>query len=140
MIYTNLSTVIRVCLDTNIFISAFLFSGKPAQIFDLAVDEKITLVTSPAIVVEVAQVLRGKFKRDDRYIKKQLQVITEVAEIVTPKQKIAQLKYDPDNRVLEAAVAGNVDYIITGDKKHLLSLKNFKGIPIVTAGQFLKSR
>lgn len=139
MISTNSYTVIKVCLDTNILISAFLFSGKPAQIFDLAVDGEITLVASPAIVAEFGRVLRHKFKRDDRYIRKQLKIITDVAEVVTPKQRISKLKYDPDNRVLEAALTGNVDYIVTGDKKHLLPLKNFKGISIITASQFLKS-
>lgn len=129
--------VIKVCLDTNILISAFLFLGKPAQVFDLAVDEKIVIIASPAIIVEVARVLKNKFKRDEGYIQKQLKVITDVAEIVTPKQKILKLKHDPDNRVLEAAIAGEVDYIVTGDKKHLLPLKNFQGIPIVTANQFL---
>lgn len=131
--------MIRVCLDTNILISAFLFSGKPAQIFDLAVEGKITLLTSPAIVAEFGRVLRDKFKRDERYIKRQLKVITDVAEIVTPKKKISELKYDPDNRVLESAVSGKVDYIVTGDKKHLLPLEKFREIPVVTASQFLKS-
>lgn len=130
--------MIKVCLDTNILISAFLFSGKPAQIFDLAVEGKITLLASPVIVAEFGRVLRDKFKRDERYIKRQLKVITDVAEIVTPKKKISELKYDPDNRVLEAAIAGKVDYIVTGDKKHLLPLKNFQRIPIVTASQFLR--
>lgn len=139
MIFTSSFTVIKVCLDTNILISAFLFSGKPAQIFDLAIDGEITLVTSPSILVECGRVLRDKFKRDNSYIKRELKIITDVAEVITPKQKISQLKYDPDNRVLETAISGNADYIVTGDKKHLLPIREFKGIPIVTASQFLKS-
>lgn len=133
----NLSTVIKVCLDTNILISAFLYSGNPAKVFDLAVDQKIKVVTSPEILSELARVLHDKFECDENYIKRQLKVIDKVCTIVIPKVEYKALKHDPDNRILEAAVAGKVDYIITGDKKHLLPLKEFKGIPIIMAEQFL---
>lgn len=133
----SLSTVIKVCLDTNILISAFLYSGNPAKVFDLAVDQKIRAVTSPEILAELARVLHDKFECDESYIRKQLKVIDKVCTIVTPKVKYKALKYDPDNRILEAAVVGKVDYIITGDKKHLLPLKEFKGTLIITAEQFL---
>lgn len=138
MTFMSLSTVIKVCFDTNVFISAFIFSGKPAEIFDLAVDSKIVLVASPAILSEIARVLRHKFKRDEFYIKRQLKIISDVSEIVIPKKKITILNYNPDNKILEAAVVGNVNYIVTGDKKHLLPLKEFKGISLLTPERFLK--
>lgn len=129
--------MIKACFDTNIFISAFIFSGKPAATFDLAVEGKIKLVTSPAILAEVAKVLNNKFDWQKEDIKKQLKVIGDVSVIIEPKEKIKAIKYPPDNRILEAAVAGEVDYIISGDKKHLLALKKFKNIPIISAKQFL---
>lgn len=136
-IYMISSILIKVCFDSNIFISAFLFSGKPAQIFDLAAVKKIVLITSPQILGEVAKVFGKKFKMDESFIKKQIKTIKDVAQIVLPQKRIRVLKYIPDNIVLETAFEGKVDYIVTGDKRHLLPLKEFKGIPIVTPAQFL---
>lgn len=130
--------MIRVCLDTNIFVSAFVFSGKPARIFDLATDKKIIAVTSPAIIAEVNKVLDQKFKWNEYDIKKQLKVISQVCELVTPQKRIRLLKYQPDNKILECALEGKADYIVTGDKKHLLPLANFKNIPIIIPKEFLK--
>lgn len=137
MICTIIFTVIKVCLDSNIFISAFIFFGKPAKILDLAVEKKIVSITSPQIIAEVGGVLSKKFKQDEKYIKKQLKVISDVSELVIPRNKIRVLKYYPDNKILEAAQQGKVDYIVTGDSKHLLPLKEFRGIPIITPAQFL---
>lgn len=59
------------------------------------------------------------------------------ADVVAPDIVIDAVKNDPDdNRVLECAVAGHADYIVSGDR-HLLNLKVHAGIPIVTARQFL---
>ena len=132
----NTSTGIRVCLDTNVFISAFIFSGNPAKIFDLAVDKKIIVVTSPAITAEVGRVLAEKFEWNEYDIKKQLKVISEVCELVTPQKRVRFIKYQPDNKILECVLEGRTDYIVTGDKKHLLPLKNFKNIPIIPPENF----
>lgn len=115
-----------------------MFFGKPAKIFDLAVDKKIVLVTSPVILAEVAKVLEKKFNWDQQAIKKQLKVISEVAQLVVPKKRITLLGYRPDNLILEAAFEGQVNFIVTGDKKHLLPLKKFKNMAVITPSQFLK--
>ena len=137
MIYMSISTVIKVCFDTNVFISAFIFFGNPAKVFDLAVEAKIKLVTSTGILTEIANVLDGKFSWREEDIKKQLKVIRKISNIVVPEERIRVIKYDPDNKVLEAGITGGVDYIISGDKKHLLPLKEFRGIQIVSSKQFL---
>ena len=128
---------IKVCLDSNIWISAFIFSGKPAKILDSVVEKKFISATSPQIIAEVGNVLGKKFKQHEKDIKKELKVIHDISELVVPKKKIKVLKYLPDNKILEAALEGKVDYIVTGDNKHLLPLKEFKGIPILTPTQFL---
>lgn len=134
----NNESLLRVCFDTNIFISAFLFAGKPAHIFDLAVDGEINLITSPLVLAEVAKVLQTKFSWEPKDIKNQLKIISDVALLVIPKRKISMLNYDPDNRILEAALEGKVDYLVTGDKKHLLQLGEFRGVKIVTPAEFLQ--
>lgn len=130
--------MIKICLDTNILISAFIFYGKPAKVFDLATEKKIIAIISPEILFELVQILQYKFKRDKNYIQRQIKVITDVCELVKPRKRIKILKHIPDNKILEAAIAGNVDFIVTGDKKHLLPLKEFRGIPIVSPKQFLE--
>lgn len=133
----TISTATKVCLDSNIWVSAFIFFGKPAQILDLAVEKKFISVTSPQIISEVGGVLGKKFKMDEKTVKKQLKVINDVSILVVPKTKVKILKYLPDNKVLETVLEAQVDYIVTGDKKHSLALKEFKGIPIITPDEFL---
>lgn len=129
--------MIKACLDSNIWISAFIFSGKPAEILDLAVEKKFISVTSPQIIAEVGKVFSEKFAQDEKLIKGELKVIKDVSELVITKKKITFVKYLPDNKILEAGLEGKVDYIVTGDKKHLLPIKAFKGIPILTPAQLL---
>ena len=58
--------------------------------------------------------------------------------IVEPKEKIVIVKDDPkDNIFIETAVAGDVDYIVSQDN-HLLKLKEFRGIKIITPEEFNK--
>lgn len=130
--------MIRVCLDTNVLISAALFDGKPEEILRLIEEDKLILVISPAILVETTRVLVDKFQRDKEEVTRFIKLLYDLGEITRPKRKIRLIKKDSDNRILECAIEGKADYIITGDKKHLLPLKNFKGIPIITSAQFLK--
>ena len=58
--------------------------------------------------------------------------------LVSPTETVNGIKHGPDNRILECALAGKADYIVSGDKKHLLPLSEFEGIKIITASQLLK--
>lgn len=130
---------LRVVFDTNIFISAVIFGGNPRQCLELAREGKIRLFCSKSILLELAKKLKEKFLWEDEDIKEVILGISEFAQIVEPKIKIDIIKQDPpDNRILEAALEAKVDYIISGDKKHLLSLKKFESIPIISANEFLK--
>jgi len=135
---SNISTAIRVCLDTNILVSALLFGGKPEEILDLAARKQINIISSPIILAELQQVLINKFMWTDNDAKQSLKSLMEILTLVVPQQKINKIKYGPDNRILECAVEGKADFIISGDKKHLLPLSEFKEIKIITASQLLK--
>lgn len=130
--------MIKICLDTNVIISAIIFGGKPEQILKLAQEGKITLLISPAILSEINRVLAIKFERDDTEIKRVVKGLISIGQLVSPKKKIDKIQYKPDNRILECALEGKADYIISGDKKHLLPLGKFEGIKIVTSSQFLQ--
>lgn len=130
---------LKVVFDTNIFISATIFGGNPRQCLELVRESQIQLVTSKAILLEFAKKLKEKFLWPDSDIKEVILGISEFAQIVVPKEIIQIIKHDlPDNRILECAKESKADYIISGDKKHLLSLKKFEGIPVISASEFLK--
>lgn len=63
--------------------------------------------------------------------------LTEIGEMVSPKQKVDMLKDDPDNRILECAVAGHADVVVTGDRA-MLALNQYKGIKILTLKEYLR--
>lgn len=129
---------VKVTLDTNIIISAVGFGGKPRKVLNLILDKKIKAVTSSILLAELSDVTSKKFpKLADNFeiINKK---IRRNFKLVSPKKSLEIVKDKPDNRVLEAAVEGNCEYIVTGDKE-LLTLKTYKGIKILTAEQFLKS-
>lgn len=126
----------RVVLDTNILVSALLFGGKPGQIFRKVIDKSIVGISSPPLVTELTGVLRKKFGFS---LNRTLAIERKIRKnfvMVLPRREIKLLRDDPDNRVLEAAQEGNADMIVTGDN-HLLALKTFRGITIITPHYFL---
>jgi uncharacterized protein len=127
----------RVVADTNIYVSAMMFAGLPGSLLDLGLLQAFTLVISPPLLDELEDKLRVKFgvtAEDAATIRAKLE---GVADVVAPDFVLDVVKDDPDdNRVLECAVAGKADYIVSGDR-HLLKLKAHAGIPILTARQFL---
>jgi putative PIN family toxin of toxin-antitoxin system len=127
----------RVVLDTNIYISALMFGGLPGSLLDLAFLQSFVLVISPALLDELDEKLRFKFgvsAKDTASIRAKLE---SKAEIVRPDMVLHVTQDDPDNnRVLECAVKGSADYIVTGDR-HLLKLGSYEAISIVTVRQFL---
>ena len=128
----------RVVFDTNVYISAFLTEqGKAGEAFRLAVRGELDLYSSVPIITEMAGKLRGKFFWDDDTVKRAVKLVATVANIVKPDDRIALVKYDPDNRILECAKHSGAEFIVTGDK-HLLSLKKFEEIRIVKIRDFLE--
>jgi putative PIN family toxin of toxin-antitoxin system len=132
--------VLRVTADTNIYISALNFGGVPERFLRLADSGSIQLVTSDAILAEVAKTLRGdKFAWPEPEIERALQQLSRIAERVQPEHAVDVIKADPsDNRILECAEAGKADYVVTGDKRHILPLGSYAGIPIVTVADFFR--
>jgi putative PIN family toxin of toxin-antitoxin system len=129
----------KIVCDTNILISALIFpGGKPDQVIKLAQMGKAKLFTSPAILLEFRKVVANKFKLNEQRINELVDTIISFATIVKPKEKISVIKQkEDDNRILECAVEGNCDYIISGDERHILPLREYKGIKILRASEFL---
>lgn len=126
----------RVVLDTNVIISAVMFGGKPASALDAANTDARVLLISDRILLEVARVLMGKFRQSPTAAERVLDRLRSLAEFVTPTGQISECRDPDDNRILEAALAGTADYIVSGDAD-LLSMRSFRGVQIVSVAAFL---
>lgn len=130
--------MLKACIDTNIWISGVLFSGKPAQIVTAAFNKKFELVLSQVILDEIERNLLGKFGFSHRNTKKLIHRILQIADLYEPRGSVKVIRgHHTDNLVLETAVIGRAKYLVTGDKEHLLPLKIYKHVKIVDAAQFL---
>jgi putative PIN family toxin of toxin-antitoxin system len=130
--------VIRIVLDTNVLISALLFGGNPQAVLEKAIMGQISLVLSREILTEFEDVLCGKkFAYPPEIARNIVRELEAVSELVFPARKIDAVKADPyDNLILECAVTAGVDFVVSGDN-HLLELRRFEGIPILSPAQFL---
>ena len=126
-----------VC-DTNVLISAFIFPGGwPDKIVRGVIEGRLSHATSPDILSEFKKILIKKFKLSIEKIEEIIILIQDSSDLVYPTDRLSIIKVDPaDNRILECGMTAKADYIVTGDKKHLLSLKKYKEIQIVSPQQF----
>ncbi len=131
----------RVVLDINVLVSAMITKGKPKELWLKAVRKEFDTISSRKIISDFLQVIsRKKFQR---YVKERdvvdfLEAFNATAKLVDVKSKLRVVKQDPDDDVILAtAYDGHADYIVSGDK-HLLALKEFKSIRIVTVDEMFK--
>ncbi len=127
----------RIVLDTSVFVSAHVFGGKPGRLWRALVDQDARLVSSPAILAEVARVLSDKFGISTSRVEAVLLQAARVGELVRPVRTLLIVADEPDNRVLECAVEGGADAVVTGDRD-LLDLGSYCGIDIVTVAHALE--
>jgi len=131
--------VIRVVFDTNIYISGLHFPGGiPRKLLKLADLRAFQLVLSKQIIAEVRNILRVKFGYKMEKLNLLEDLLFSISEIVEPKERINYIKKDPDdNKILECGLEAKADFIVSGDK-HLLSIRIYKGIKIISAREFLE--
>jgi uncharacterized protein len=133
----------KIVLDTNILVSGTFWGGNSSRIIDLIDSGKIELVLSEEIIKEYNSVINreeilDKIKNKDLILNKSIQKIIKDSNIVNPTQQLDLIKEDPDdNKILECALYGNVDYIISNDG-HLLKIKEFNEFKIITPEEFLE--
>jgi uncharacterized protein len=130
---------LRIVLDTNVYFSAFTTRGVTFAIWRAALNRRYVFVVSPAIIGEIAGVLRAVADWDESRIVRRLKLLAKLAEIVSPTRTLRVVIADPDDdRIVECAVAGKADMIVSGDR-HLTKLKAFEGIAIVRPADFLRT-
>lgn len=127
----------RVAFDSNIFVSALtLPGGKGDAAVAHVLSGKAVVLLSEPLMGEILGVLGRKFAFDREHLARVAIFLSELAEHVTPRGRLTVLQDEPDNRILECAVAGRADTIVTGDRK-VLRLGRYEGIEIVTLRVFL---
>ncbi len=128
----------RIVFDTNVYISAFAAPGSKSSLaLWLAARRSFELVTSPAILAELLGKLAApKFGFAPAKLESAERDVREIARVVEPDIELSVLADEPDNRILECAVAAGASAIVTGDRE-LLALKNYEGIGIMTVAELL---
>ena len=129
----------KVVIDTNVFVSGIFWKGISNRIIIAWRARKFDLVNSLMNVEELIKILKFfKIDMSDEHIKEWVTLIVENSIIVDVAGKIKIVKDDPtDDKFIETALNGNADYIISQDR-HLLDIKEFEGIKIVSPEEFLR--
>ena len=132
--------MIKVVIDTNIFVSSLIGSGNSSLILDLLREKEFNLIISHALLDELSAVLlRPKFQRYFTYDEiKELTCLIQSYAYIPPSSENIHICRDPkDDIVLECAIDGKADLIVTGDDD-LLCLNPFRDIHILTPAQFVQ--
>lgn len=129
----------RVVLDTNVFISGIHWKGDSHKILLMFRNKEIDLIISESIIEEIITTLRNfKIILSEEDISIWKNIILENSLLVEPEEEIDIVKEDPDDdKFIEVAVTGKASYIVTQDN-HLLKIKFFNEIKILTPKEFLE--
>lgn len=127
----------KIVVDTNVFISGFLFGGNPRKIIDSWINKKYIFCLSPQLKAEIINKLKNKFLLSNRA----LQTIEEALDVNTekyiPKKKLSICKDPQDNFLLELSDEAKADYLISGDKL-VLKLRHYGKTKIISPREFIK--
>jgi putative PIN family toxin of toxin-antitoxin system len=135
---------VRVVLDTNLLVSAVISQGVPRQLLDAARAGVYELCTSEVLLAELLEVLQrshlaGRVQQAGLSAEALVQQLRAMALVVAPQAVPRVVPSDPDDdHVLAAALAAGADLIASGDKRDLLPLGSYEGIPIITAREALE--
>ena len=130
----------RVVLDTNVIVSGLNFPGNERLVLELAVRGRFDLYLSTFILEEAAGVLVRKFDWDEGRSAEALRALGHAATVIYPRRLPEVIEGGhADNRILECAVEASADYLVTGDRRHLLPLGEHAGVSILNAPRFLSA-
>ncbi|MBU2634109.1 MAG: putative toxin-antitoxin system toxin component, PIN family [Nanoarchaeota archaeon] len=129
----------KVVFDTNVLISSSLWYNSVAyKLLIKLIKEDTEIFTSIEILDEYVKVLKRDFRYDNNKIQEIVIKLLDFLKIIKPLERFDIINDDPsDNRILECAYASDSTFILTYDK-HLLKIKEFKNIKIITPEEFLK--
>lgn len=130
---------LRVVLDTNVLVSGLNYAGTPSRLLRLLLQGEMDWFVSPFILQELHRILTKKFRWEEERAQRALRLIREVATEVDPPRSVSVIREkDDDNRILECALHAKAHYLVSGDRRHLLPLREFQGVSIVRPAEFLE--
>ncbi|MBR0151823.1 MAG: putative toxin-antitoxin system toxin component, PIN family [Synergistaceae bacterium] len=126
----------KIVIDTNVVISGVFFGGRPGMILEAVADGRLNACASPEILAEYYEIILEMNKRGQGHFNRNILVpfVSEM-EIIKPCSSISICRDPDDNKFIECAFDAKALYIVSGDKD-LLDICEYKGIQIVTAGDF----
>jgi len=127
--------LMRVVLDTNVLVSAFFWEGNEQALLKRCKEGEMHSVTSTHILGELERVLIRKFGMPEESVRDFVKEVIMLSDLVFPDGDLRVVEQDPaDDLVLETAVLGRADAIVTGDY-HLLRLGSYRGVEIKRASE-----
>jgi putative PIN family toxin of toxin-antitoxin system len=131
----------KIVFDTNVLISATLWDNSVAQkVLFRCLRENIQIFSSQEIIEEYKEILARDFDYEEQEMGEILERVFQFVNIVIPSRKVEAVKDDSDdNKIIECALESNAEYILSYDK-HLLKLKEYRGIKIVRPEEFLRGQ
>jgi uncharacterized protein len=127
----------RVVFDSNVLLAALLFPrGRADAAVARILEGRDELIISLPIVREVLSVLASKFSRDKEELSRVAVILGEMGTLVEPSRRLSVFRDEPDNRILECAVEGKAEAIVTGDKE-MLAIGEYEGIRLITLVDYL---
>lgn len=128
----------RVVLDTNIIVSAWISIGAERAVLNHARRRHFDLVIPQVVVDELRDVMPRKFYWSNQRLEHSLTQLVDIGELVSSLDDVDVIQgEDADNQILACAVEYATDFLVTGDRKHLLPIHEFEGVRILRAPEFL---
>jgi putative PIN family toxin of toxin-antitoxin system len=130
--------MLKVVYDTNIYISGIILSGTTNQLIEIARRKTFLLYISQPIIGELHEVMTNKFAVPPNIQQVVLRRVRSITHTTHPQQRVSKIPHQhPDNLILSTCLSCRADYLVTGDKKHLLPLKKYGKTKIVTPQEFI---
>ncbi|MCL2134537.1 MAG: putative toxin-antitoxin system toxin component, PIN family [Candidatus Bathyarchaeota archaeon] len=134
--------VLKIVLDTNVWVSALIWGGKPATIVESAEQGRIDIFVSESIVEEISRVLNypkiEKVYYPQITCQQLMEQILKSTKFVETTTELKIIKEHPaDDKIIECAVSAKADYIVSGDK-HLLNVVAYQKTQILPVNEFMK--
>jgi putative PIN family toxin of toxin-antitoxin system len=133
---------LKIVLDTNVWVSALIWGGKPATIIEAAEQRSINIFVSEPVIEEISQVL--SYPKIEKIYRPQLtrhhlmEQVLKNANFVEVTTNLNVIKEHPaDDKIIECAASAKADYIVSGDK-HLLNVGSYKKVQIISVNEFMK--
>jgi len=129
--------LIRVVIDTNVYLSGLFFGGKPMACLELARSGAFRLYASPELLNELEDELSdAPFNQSSGNISRIISNIEAYARIIKAARRVTEVRDPKDNMLLDCALASKADFLVTGDKD-LLDIGRFRQTRILSVAEFL---